>query len=278
MVGLRLNIELFKRAGRLFQQWRMSSHLLAATPHALSAAFSSPIVLICRPLNRHFYLNLLPRRSTWVLIGNCPPPPTPSRTPLSAKSLSVSISRSLSVIICRAALEILTCKCLKWQQVHYTIIYWLLAVMTTPPPLSPLWQNMLGTVWWCAAWSHYHIPPPTPPYLTLSFKDWRDDIERRLCPLVRAIWGWSPWQSVSEINRAAMKGKQSVWLRGEKPVSFECVGIDLILYLCQHLGRTIWMLHMSGCIDFIECFLIQIRGLRIEGVVQCVVQIVNPYL
>lgn len=37
----------------------------------------------------------------------------------------------------------------------------------------PLWHRIHGAVRWSAVWSHYQPPP----YLTLSYEDWKDDIE-----------------------------------------------------------------------------------------------------
>lgn len=81
--------------------------------------------------------------------------------------------------MCRLALEILTCNCLKWQPVHFTTKDRLLAVMTT---------SSFGTIF-----SALYADVPLDltinhscPYLALSCEDWMDDIERRMRPLCQS--------------------------------------------------------------------------------------------
>lgn len=66
-----------------------------------------------------------------------------------------------SVIIRRAALEILTCNCLKWQPVHFAIIDRLLAVMTISAPLALYFSALYGDVLPDPTINHHSHPLPT---------------------------------------------------------------------------------------------------------------------
>lgn len=81
--------------------------------------------------------------------------------------------------MCRPALEILTCNCLKWQPAHFTTKDRLLATITTSS-FGAIFSALYADV----------LPDPTInhscSYLALGCEDWRDDIERRMRPLCQS--------------------------------------------------------------------------------------------
>lgn len=165
--------------------------------------------------------------------------------------------------MCSAALEILTCNCLKWQRVHFTIIDWLLALMTTPLLLLllPIWHRILSGVHWCVP---RLIPLLPSPYLTLSYGGWGDDIERRMCPFVRAQ---ADDDDVSETNSVTVEGVWTMLQWKKKPFTFLspcwCADIDF-LFGWLFRGRSVsalvvgrnevWLAGCCSCLLLIEFF------------------------
>lgn len=148
--------------------------------------------------------------------------------------------------MCRAALEILTCNCLKWQPVHFTIIDRLLAVMTTYP---------FGTVFWVL---YADVLPDPAIQHPLSISDIK----------LYRLKGWHWKENVSfsleqyEADHDILSVNYTMWLgknhffsnRAEMkslffPISHVIAGID---FYAWWRNETCWTLHMSSVVDYMS--------------------------